>query len=116
MATINCLVKSILQKETPTGLEQHKGEWMMTEFSFLGELSLKGAFFVGQNPVEQKQSKLCIRFQAHSSVPSAMKSFTYVHGYLASFMANLFYSIIFFFKDIWLCKPLLTIKNVHLPN
>ncbi len=69
----------------------------------------KGAFFVGQNPVEQKLSKFCICFQAHSSVPSAMKSFTYVHGYLSPFMANIYYSI-FFFKDIWLCKPLLTIN------
>ncbi len=52
----------------------------------------KGAFFVGQNPVEQKLSKFCICFQAHSSVPSAMKSFTYVHGYLSPFMAK-YYSI-----------------------
>jgi len=46
---VNCLVTNILQnilfcaqqkRETHTGLEQHEGEKMMTEFSFLGELSL----------------------------------------------------------------------------
>ncbi len=36
MATVNCLVTHILQ----TGLEQLESELMMTEFSFLGELSL----------------------------------------------------------------------------
>ncbi len=49
MATVNCLVTSILQnisfcgqqkKETQTGLGQLKGELMTTEFSFSEELSL----------------------------------------------------------------------------
>ncbi len=51
MATINCLITNILQntciffcvqqkKETHTGLEQLKREYMMTGFSFLDELSL----------------------------------------------------------------------------
>ncbi len=49
MATVNCLVASILQniffcvqqkKETHAGLERHEGEQMITKFSFSGELSL----------------------------------------------------------------------------
>ncbi len=34
---LNCVPK---MKEGLTGLEQHEGESLMTEFSFLGELSL----------------------------------------------------------------------------
>jgi len=30
-----------------TGLEQHEDEWLMTEFSFLGELSFLGLAFNG---------------------------------------------------------------------
>jgi len=48
MGTNNCLLTNILQnifcvqqnKEIHTGLEQLEGEYMMKEFSFLGELSL----------------------------------------------------------------------------
>ncbi len=49
MATINCLVTKILQniffcaqqkKESHTGLQQLEAEQMITEFSFLGGLSI----------------------------------------------------------------------------
>jgi len=49
MASVNCLITNIFyiiffcvqqKKETPTGYSQHEGEYVMTEFSFLGELSL----------------------------------------------------------------------------
>jgi len=46
MATVNCLVTSILhsfvfhRKKKNTGLEKFEGELIMAEFSFLDELSL----------------------------------------------------------------------------
>jgi len=55
---INFLVTDILQniffcvqqkKETHTGLEQPEGEEMMTEFSFLGELSPSVALLLWRN-------------------------------------------------------------------
>ncbi len=38
--SVESIVLCVWQKESRTGLEQQEGEYKMTEFSFLGELSL----------------------------------------------------------------------------